>query len=45
MLELFLTGGKMRASAANMDLHKLEAYDRKYKAAKGVWRTGGKLIG
>lgn len=33
MLELFLTGGKMR-SQANMDLAKLDSFDRKYKARK-----------
>ncbi len=44
MLELFLNGGKMRPSIANMDLNKLEAYDRKYKARKGVWRNADKLI-
>lgn len=44
-LELFIGGGTLKASAANMDLHKLESYDRKYKAKKGVWRTGQKLIG
>lgn len=32
MLELFLENGKMRSSAANLDLAKLEAYNRKYKA-------------
>jgi glutamyl-tRNA synthetase len=44
MLQLFLEGGSMRASLANMDLHKLEAYDRKYKAMKGVWRNRDTLI-
>ncbi len=43
MLELFLTGGKMKANAANMALDKLESYDRKYKARKGVWRNRDKL--
>lgn len=32
MLEMFLTKGKMKASLANMDLIKLESFDRKYKA-------------
>ncbi len=43
-LQLFLTEGKMNAKSANMDLEKLEAYDRKYKAKKGVWRNRDKLI-
>ena len=43
MLELFLTGGKMKANAANMALDKLESYDRKYKARKGIWRNRDKL--
>jgi len=32
MLELFLEGGKMRNSLANIDLKKLDSFDRKYKA-------------
>lgn len=44
MLELFLTGGKMRSASAGFDLSKLESFDRKYKAKKGVWRTGKKLL-
>ena len=32
MLELFLDGGKMKSSSANMDLQKLDSFDRKYKA-------------
>lgn len=44
MVELFLAGGKMKASIANMDMQKLEAFDRKYKAQKGVWRTGENLV-
>ena len=44
MLELFLEGGKMRNSFAGFDLSKLESFDRKYKARKGVWRTGEKLL-
>jgi glutamyl-tRNA synthetase len=44
MLELFLDGGKMRNSPAGFDLSKLESFDRKYKARKGVWRTGEKLL-
>lgn len=31
-LALFLDGGKMRPSPANMDLNQLAAYDRRYKA-------------
>ena len=34
MIELFLTGGKMKNSAANMDLAKLDSFNRKYKAIK-----------
>jgi len=43
-LELFLDGGKMRAAPSNMDLNMLEAFDRKYKARKGVWRNKDKLV-
>jgi len=32
MLELFLQGGKMKNAPANMDLQKLDSFDRKYKA-------------
>lgn len=34
MLELFLSGGKMKNSDANMDTKKLDSYDRKYKTLK-----------
>jgi glutamyl/glutaminyl-tRNA synthetase len=34
MLELFWEGGKMRSSPANIDLKKLDSFDRKYKARK-----------
>lgn len=44
MLYNFLSGGRMRGSLANMDLDKLEAFDRKYKASKKIWRTGEKLV-
>jgi len=43
-LELFLSGGKMKNSPANMDINMLEAFDRKYKAKKGIWRTKVKLL-
>ncbi len=43
-LRMFMTEGKMRSSPANVDLARLESYDRKYKARKGVWRNGDKLI-
>jgi glutamyl/glutaminyl-tRNA synthetase len=43
-IELFLTGGNMQAGQAAMDPAKLESYDRKYKARKGIWRTGQKLL-
>lgn len=33
-IQLFLGGGKMKSSPANMDLQKLESFDRKYKALK-----------
>src|SRR5690606_29958325 len=33
-LALFLTGGRMRSSPANMDPALLAAYDRRYKGAK-----------
>lgn len=36
MLELFLEGGKMKNSAANVDFQKLESFDRKYKGRKGT---------
>ena len=32
MLQLFFDGGKMKSSPANMDLQKLDSFDRKYKA-------------
>lgn len=44
MLEMFLTSGKMRSQPASFDSGKLESFDRKYKARKGTWRTGDKLI-
>lgn len=44
MLELFLEHGKMRNQNAGFDLGKLESFDRKYKAKKGIWRNGEKLI-
>ena len=44
MLDMFLSCGKMKGNLANLDLAKLEAFDRKYKAAKKIWRTGEKLI-
>jgi glutamyl/glutaminyl-tRNA synthetase len=44
MLELFMTGGNLKNSTANMDLAKLEAYDRKYKAKKGIWRNKDRLV-
>ena len=34
MIELFLTGGKMRSQPAGFDLAKLDSFDRKYKARK-----------
>lgn len=42
MLELFLTGGKMRSTPANMDMDKLDSFDRKYKARKknGITNSG-----
>jgi len=43
MLELFLNGGNLRSSLANMDLQKLEAFDRQYKAKKGIWRNKTQL--
>ena len=43
-VELFVDGGSMRASSANMDLNMLESFDRKYKAKKNIWRTKEKLI-
>lgn len=36
-LELFLDGGSMRNSAAAFDEHKLNSYDRKVKAGKGIF--------
>ena len=38
-LDIFLDGGNMRSQSANMDLNMLEAYDRKYKAKKKIWRN------
>lgn len=43
MLQLFLDNGNLRSSQANLDLAKLEALDRKYKAVKGVWRNRERL--
>lgn len=43
-LELFIDGGHMRSQPSNMDLNMLEAFDRKYKAQKGVWRNKDKLV-
>jgi glutamyl-tRNA synthetase len=43
MLELFLTSGKMKSQPASFDVGKLESFDRKYKARKGIWRNGDKL--
>lgn len=45
MIELFLNGGNMRSAPSNFDLAKLESFDRKYKAKKGVWRTRQALMG
>ena len=44
MVQLFLSGGTMKSSMSNMDLQKLEAFDRKYKAQKGIWRNRDRLI-
>jgi len=44
MIELFLTGGKMRNAFSGFDLSKLESFDRKYKAKKGIWRNGDNLL-
>jgi glutamyl-tRNA synthetase len=44
MLQMFLTQGKMKSNLANIDMDKLEAFDRKYKAAKKIWRNGDKLL-
>jgi len=33
-LDLFIDGGKMRNSPANIDLQKLASFDRKYKGRK-----------
>jgi len=43
MLQLFMDGGNLRSSQANLDPAKLEALDRKYKAAKGIWRNRARL--
>lgn len=42
-LELFLNEGNMKATNVNMDMNLLEAFDRKYKADKKIWRTKEKL--
>lgn len=44
MVEMFLASGKMRSQPAGFDLAKLESFDRKYKARKGVWRNREKLL-
>lgn len=44
MLELFLEHGKMKNQNAGFDVAKLESFDRKYKAKKGVWRNGQSLL-
>jgi len=36
MLDLFLSGGKMKNADANLDMKKLDSFDRKYKARKVV---------
>ena len=36
MLQLFLSGGKMKNSDANMDMAKLDSFDKKYKGRKRV---------
>lgn len=43
MLELFLNAGKMKSKPAGFDVAKLESFDRKYKAQKGVWRNRDRL--
>lgn len=43
MLEMFLTAGKMKSQAAGFDKDKLESFDRKYKASKGIWRNRDQL--
>jgi glutamyl-tRNA synthetase len=44
MIELFLNGGTMRNAPSGFDLAKLESYDRKYKAKKGIWRNRNRLM-
>lgn len=44
MLSMFLASGKMKNQNAGFDLDKLESFDRKYKAKKGVWRNGDNLL-
>lgn len=44
MLELFLEYGHMKSKSAGFDLSKLESFDRKYKAKKGVWRNRDRLV-
>lgn len=44
MLELFLQYGHMKSKSAGFDLSKLESFDRKYKAKKGVWRNRDRLV-
>lgn len=38
-MEIFLEDGNMRSQPSNMDIGRLESYDRKYKARKGIWRN------
>lgn len=44
MIRMFWTEGNMRNSQVNLDLSKLESYDRKYKAKKGIFRTKQSLL-
>lgn len=39
MLQMFLTAGRMKSGSAGFDKNKLESFDRKYKAQKGIWRN------
>lgn len=43
-IELFFSGGSMRAAPSNMDLALLESFDRKYKAQKKIWRNRDNLL-
>lgn len=38
-LKIFLEEGNLSSKPSNMDLNMLEAYDRKYKAKKKIWRN------